>query len=124
MRVDSSQQQLILIHRDVHLRVFRFVRNRHPLNKVVSVRIVSPLPTSLIRIDGLERATTLRQLVVRRPMNAFQVSNLTHSRSFRSAQRQLLRRRACMCAPADTTRLSQRESHSPHVVADPFAALL
>jgi hypothetical protein len=66
---------------------------------------------SLVRIDGLERATTLKTLLVRRPISTVLVSNLTYSR-FRSAQHQLLRRRACMCARVDTARLAQRESRS------------
>jgi Leucine-rich repeat (LRR) protein len=73
---------------------------------------------SLVRIDGLERATTLQRLVVRRPKStAFLVSNLTHSRSFHSAQHQPLRWRASVCARFDTARASQRESRSPPFVS-------
>jgi hypothetical protein len=62
---------------------------------------------SLVRIVGLERATTLEHLDV--PIDAFLVSNLTYSR-FRSARGQLLRRRASVCARVDTARRSLGES--------------
>jgi hypothetical protein len=68
---------------------------------------------SLVRIVGpLARATTLQRLVVRRPINTFLVANLTHSRCFRSAVRQLLCRRASVCARVDTARPARRESRS------------
>jgi hypothetical protein len=63
---------------------------------------------SLVRIVGLERATTLQQLDIHRPINAFWW-NLTDSRSFRSARWQLLRRRACVCARIDAAQRSHRE---------------
>jgi hypothetical protein len=66
----------------------------------------------LVRIDGLERATTLQKLHVTRPINAFQVSNLTHSRRFHSVEPQPLRRRASVCARANTARRSRREARS------------
>jgi hypothetical protein len=68
---------------------------------------------SLVRVVGLERATTLQRLHVRRP-NARIVGDesLTHSRSFRSVEPQLLRPRASVCARVDTPRRSLRESCS------------
>jgi hypothetical protein len=85
---------------------------------------------SLVRIVGLERATTLQRLQVPRPIVAFLlVLNLTHARRFRAARQQPLRRRASVCARIDTARASRRESRSlpfvsSLVVADSTAAQL
>jgi hypothetical protein len=70
---------------------------------------------SLVRIDGLERATTLQKLYVSRPIKRISVAESHALSLFRSAVQQLLRRRACVCARVDTAHDSPSESLSPLV---------
>jgi Arc/MetJ family transcription regulator len=71
---------------------------------------------SLVRIDGLERATTLRYLNVHQSTHFWcRISRILVDS--RSVQHQLLRRRASVCARVDTTPLSRRASRSPPFVS-------
>jgi hypothetical protein len=71
----------------------------------------------LVRIVGLKRATTLQRLNVNRPNRCISGVESHASRRFRSALRQLLRRRASVCARVDPTEQSRRESRSPPFVS-------